>query len=93
LKEETIVKTRFCIIPDPILADGTADDVAAILRPDDPELPLVLGRTGIANSPVFETSLSWEALLETGQPSDAKRTGDRVQAAPGYAVEEAPDPF
>lgn len=87
------MKTRFCIVPDPISADGEPDDVAAILRPDDPELPLLLGRTGIASTPVFETDLSWEALLKTGQPNDAKKTGNRVKAAPGYAVEEEPDPF
>lgn len=87
------MKTRFCIVLDPISADGGPEDVAAILRPDDPELPLLLGRSGIASTPVFETDLSWEALLKTGQPDDAKKTGDRVKAAPGYTVEEEPDPF
>lgn len=87
------MKTRFCVVPDPILADGTIDDVAAILRPDDPALPYVLGRTGVASAPVFETSLSWDDLAEHGFPDDAAKTGARVRAAPGYKVAEEPDPY
>jgi hypothetical protein len=85
--------TRFCVVPDPIAEDGESDDVAAILAPDDPELPQVLGRTGIASTPVFETSLSWDVLLESGFPPDATKTSERIHAADGFDVSEEDDPY
>jgi hypothetical protein len=84
---------RFCVIPDPIFPDGTHDDVAAFFSPDDPELPRVLASTGIESAPVFETSVPFGRLRELGFPEDARRTGDRVCAAPGYDVEPESEPF
>jgi hypothetical protein len=85
--------TRFCVIPDPIFPDGTQDDVAAIFAPDDPELPTVLGSTGIESTPVFETAFSFEWLGEHGFPKDARKTGERIRAAPGFTVQPEPDPY
>jgi hypothetical protein len=85
--------TRFCVIPDPIFPDGEKDDVAAIFTPEDPELPVVLGSTGIESTPVFETSFSFEWLNENGFPEDARKTGERVAAAPGFEVGPESDPY
>ena len=85
--------TRYCIVPDPILEDGTMSDVAEVYRPDDPRLPIVLGRTGIESTPVFSTSWTWERLSEEGHADDAQLTGERVFAAPGWPVEPEPDPY
>jgi hypothetical protein len=63
----------------------------AILRPEDPELPHVLGRTGIASVAVYQTALSWNELERQGFPQDAVKTTDRVDAAPGYDVGDEPD--
>ena len=85
--------TRFCVIPDPIFPDGTQDDVAAFFTPEDPQLPVVLGSTGIESTPVFETDASFARLLEIGFPADAVKTEDRVKAAPGFPVSPESDPY
>ena len=81
------------MIPDPIFPDGEQDDVAAFFSPDDPELPNVLGSTGIESTPVFETELPFEKLVEAGFPRDARKTGERVQAAEGFDVGPESDPY
>jgi hypothetical protein len=54
----------------------------------------VLGATGIASTPIFETTLAFEALTEIGfQREFVQKTSARVYAAPGYAVEEEQDPY
>jgi hypothetical protein len=85
--------TRFCVIPDPIFPDGEQDDTAAYFGPDDPELPIVLGSTGIESTPVFETESPFELLLQRGFPDDARKTAERIRAAEGFAVEPEPDPY
>jgi hypothetical protein len=85
--------TRFCVIPDPVLPDGELDDVAAFFAPEDPQLPLVLGSTGIESTPVFETEWAFGRLLEEGFPEDARKTGERVRAAPGFDVGPESDPY
>jgi hypothetical protein len=85
--------TRFCAIPDPIFPDGTQDDVGAIFAPEDPELPVVLGSTGIESTPVFETAFEFEWLRKHGFPKDARKTGERVHAAPGFDVAPESDPY
>lgn len=85
--------TRFCVIPDPILANGTIDDLAAYFTPDDPELPIALGRTGIESTPVFETSFPFSKLEEIGFPDDAHKTHERVNASPGFEVGPESDPY
>jgi hypothetical protein len=85
--------TRFCVIPDPIFPDGEQADVAAFFAPDDQQLPTVLGSTGIESTPVFETELSFEKLLEVGFPGDARKTGERIQAAAGFDVAPESDPY
>ena len=85
--------TRFCVIPDAIFpGDDEPCDVHAYFAPEDPELPIVLGSTGIESTPVFETRASFEEIRERGFPKDATKTADRVQAAPGYPVGPEPDP-
>jgi len=85
--------TRFCIVLDPIYADGTQSDLHEILRPDDPRLVHLLGTTGIESTPVLETDEPFERLLEIGLPDDARKTDQRVTAAPGYDVAPESDPF
>ncbi|HEY2516670.1 MAG TPA: hypothetical protein VGI39_37630 [Polyangiaceae bacterium] len=85
--------TRFCVIPDPIYpGEEEPCDLNAYFTPEDPELPIVLGSTGIESTPVFETRVPFEQLLKKGFPNDSKKTADRVRAAPGYAVSPEPDP-
>jgi hypothetical protein len=89
-----MIRTRFCVVPDPIFPDGESNDLAAFFVPEDPKLPLVLGATGIASTPIFETTLAFEALTEIGfQREFVQKTSARVYAAPGYAVEEEQDPY
>jgi hypothetical protein len=85
--------TRFCVVPDAIRADGTIDDCHAYFSPEDPELPISLGRTGIESTPVFETEMTFAQLLERGFPDDAVKTDERVNAARGYPVGPESDPF
>jgi hypothetical protein len=53
----------------------------------------VLGSTGIESTLVFETAFGFEWLREHGFPEDARKTGERVRAAPGFEVGPDSDPY
>jgi hypothetical protein len=86
--------TLYCVVMDPVLEDEeTIDPEPMFFRADDPQLPIVLGRSGVESTPIFETAWTWEQVQENGHDPKARKTGERVFAPPGSDVAPEDDPF